>query len=238
MYWTTHWPVAWYRVFSSTGTEKVSYLVIYTSTNASDQVFDHQVKGFWHLKRLLHQSKLSLAQLPCNKSQSESNSSSRAVNYKPKWLYKQRSSDQISTCVLTPLQKETLWSNPSHRISRRMETWSSRWGNKEFPKGRYTEVIQSLWVNYSWPDTACSVSEQWDFVFSHWQMALAYCTTSLSIQVRGSGNSTEPSKKPRWPPWRGSTCMTFSRFSVKQKEAHSSSRSAIWSRELNHLKLQ
>lgn len=121
--------------FSSTGTEKVGYLVIYTSTNASDQVFDHQVKGFWHLKLLLHQSKLSLAQLPCNKSQSESNSSSRAVNYKPKWLYKQRSSDQISTSVLTPLQKETLWSNPSHRISRRMETWSSRWGNKEFPKG-------------------------------------------------------------------------------------------------------
>lgn len=25
---------------------------------------------------------------------------------------------------------------------------------------RYIEVIQSLWVDYSWPDTACSASEQ------------------------------------------------------------------------------
>lgn len=118
-----------------------------------------------------------------------------------------------------------------------METWSSRWGNKMFPNRDITEVIQSLWVDYSWPDTACSASEQWGFVFSHWQMALAYCTTSLSIQVRGSGNSTDPSKNPRWPPWRGSTCMTFSLFSVKEKEAESSRGLTSSSWEWKHLEL-
>ncbi|KAL0619659.1 hypothetical protein AAY473_012341 [Plecturocebus cupreus] len=45
--------------------------------------------------------------------------------------------------------------------------------------------------------STCSVSEHCDLLRSHWQMALAYSTTSLSIHVRGSGNSTEPSKKPR-----------------------------------------
>ena len=72
---------------------------------------------------------------PVTSHSEQSNSSSRAVNYKPKWQYKQRFSDQILTAVLTPIQKETLWSKPSHRISKGMETWSSRWGTKEFPKG-------------------------------------------------------------------------------------------------------
>ena len=63
-----------------------------------------------------------------------------------------------------------------------------------------------------------SVSEHCDLLRSHWQMALAYSTTSLSIHVRGSGNSTEPSKKPRWPPCRGSTNMTFSRFSAGERQ--------------------
>lgn len=72
-------------------------------------------------------------------------------------------------------------------------------------------------IVYSWPDD-CSVSEQWDLFFSHWQMASAYCTTSLSIQVRGSGKRTEPSKNPRWPPCKGKTNMTFSCFSGKRKK--------------------
>lgn len=134
--------------FSSTGTEKVSYLVIYTSTNASDQVFDQQVKGFWHLKLLLHQNKLSLAQLPCNKSQSESSSSSRAVNYKPKWLYKQRSSDQTLTSVLTPLQRETLWSNPSHGISKENGNLKQQVREQRVPKGgdilKWSRVFGSI----------------------------------------------------------------------------------------------
>lgn len=65
----------------------------------------------------------------------------------------QKCSDQILTFALTPLCKKRLWSNPSHRISRRMETWSSKWGNKMFPKGEIhwsdlESLSQLLWARY------------------------------------------------------------------------------------------
>lgn len=46
------------------------------------------------------------------------------------------------------------------------------------------------------------------------QMASTYSTMTLSIQVRGWGSSTAPSKKPMWPPCWVRTNITLGIFSA------------------------
>lgn len=50
--------------------------------------------------------------------------------------------------------------------------------------------------------------------FSQWQMASVYSTMTLSIQVRGWGSSTAPSKKPMWPPCWVRANITLGIFST------------------------
>lgn len=87
------------------------------------------------------------------------------------------------------------------------------WWQMSMNRQRAEVKVQEVVFEHEPPEAWASWLWHVGFCFCHWQMALAYPTMTLSIQVRGCGKRTAPSKKPRWPPCSVRAKITFSFFS-------------------------